>query len=269
VNTREYIESGILDLYAAGLLSLEEMRDVEFKACQNAELKEELTSVQLAFEGYALKHALVPPPGLKKEVMKRIGLLKGVPDAPRVIAMSEKRSNRALPWLAAAGIALLLALGGLTLRYSSQVNSLTQQVAGLETRQQELQTDLDGSKNLALQRLQQVAWLTDSQTVRVEMKGTPLSPGSLAVVYWNKNSQEVFLDIENLPPTAADKQYQLWFIDAEKGPVSAGVFEATPNELLRMVNAPAAAAFAVTLEPRGGSAAPTLDQMYVVGNVPS
>jgi len=100
------------------------------------------------------------------------------------------------------------------------------------------------------------------------MKGTKLSPQSLALIYWNKKTQTVYLDIKKLPQTASDKQYQLWFIDPVKGPVSAGVFDVNSG-LMKMTNAPAAAAFAVTLEPKGGSVSPTLDQMYVVGNVPS
>jgi hypothetical protein len=41
------------------------------------------------------------------------------------------------------------------------------------------------------------------------------------------------------------------------------------GEFIKMLEVPQAAAFAVTMEPRGGSINPTLDQMYVIGNVSS
>ena len=89
------------------------------------------------------------------------------------------------------------------------------------------------------------------------------------MIYWNKQSQAVYLDIKNLPPPPSDKQYQLWFIDPSNKPVSAGVFDMKTGEWMKMVNAPAALAFAITLEPLGGSVNPTMDQMYVLGTVSS
>jgi hypothetical protein len=58
--------------------------------------------------------------------------------------------------------------------------------------------------------------ITDPNTVRVTMKGTPKSPESMAMIYWNRQTNTVYLDIKSLPPLPADKQYQLWFIDPQK-----------------------------------------------------
>ena len=64
----------------------------------------------------------------------------------------------------------------------------------------------------------------------------------------------------------ADKQYQLWALK-DGQPIDMGVFDpVTPEDgLLEMGRVPGADAFAVTLEPRGGSANPTLEEMYVYG----
>ena len=61
-----------MDLYVSGLLSIEEMRDVELKACQHAEIKTELESLQSAFERFAMNHAMAPRPELKKRIMMAI-----------------------------------------------------------------------------------------------------------------------------------------------------------------------------------------------------
>ncbi len=41
----------------------------------------------------------------------------------------------------------------------------------------------------------------------------------------------------------------------------------TNQQLVAMKSVQAAQAFAVTLEPKGGSIVPTMEQMYVIGNV--
>ena len=66
---------------------------------------------------------------------------------------------------------------------------------------------------------------------------------------------------------AQENQYQLWAIIDGK-PVDAGVFDTSLAGLLKMKEiGNGAAAFAVTIEPRGGKASPTLETMQVVGNV--
>jgi len=68
--------------------------------------------------------------------------------------------------------------------------------------------------------------------------------------------------MDSLP---GDKQYQLWAIVDGK-PVSAGLIEDC-NGLCKMTNVPKASMFAITIEPKGGSAAPHLEAMVVAGAV--
>ncbi len=65
---------------------------------------------------------------------------------------------------------------------------------------------------------------------------------------------------------AQENQYQLWAIVDGK-PVDAGVFDSTTAGLLKMKALAGAAAFAVTIEPRGGKATPSLETLQVIGNV--
>jgi anti-sigma-K factor RskA len=89
----------------------------------------------------------------------------------------------------------------------------------------------------------------------------------MAYVYWNESTEEVYLSIQNMRTLAQENQYQLWAIIDGK-PVDAGVFDTNLAGLLKMkAIGNGAAAFAVTVEPRGGKASPTLETMQVVGNV--
>ena len=103
----------------------------------------------------------------------------------------------------------------------------------------------------------------------VKMPGVPNSPApsSLATVYWNTESKDVYLLVNQLPKPVADKQYQLWAIVDGK-PVDAGIFDMAEGiSFVKLKTIPKAEAFAITLEKKGGSRTPTMDAMYVMGKV--
>jgi anti-sigma-K factor RskA len=85
------------------------------------------------------------------------------------------------------------------------------------------------------------------------------------MVYWDKSTGQVYVYASKLPTPEAGKQYQLWALKDGK-PVDAGVFDIN-GELQQMKRITEADAFAVTLEPVGGSETPTLELLYVVGGV--
>jgi anti-sigma-K factor RskA len=101
------------------------------------------------------------------------------------------------------------------------------------------------------------------------LSGLPTSPEprSQVTVFWDTASKDVFLLVNNLPQPASDKQYQLWALLNGK-PVDLGVFDIRQEKLMvKMKGVEKAQAFAITLEPRGGSAVPTMPNMYVYGKL--
>lgn len=75
---------------------------------------------------------------------------------------------------------------------------------------------------------------------------------------------------DRLASLQENRDYQLWYIGAA-GPVDAGVFQVDENGhgVTDIRNLPKnlseISAFAVTIEPKGGSVKPTLDQMVLLG----
>jgi len=72
-----------------------------------------------------------------------------------------------------------------------------------------------------------------------------------------------------LPATDKNHQYQLWAIASGK-PVDLGVFDNTETDsanIKAMKSIGVAQAFAVTIEPRGGSVNPTMDQMVAIASL--
>jgi anti-sigma-K factor RskA len=103
----------------------------------------------------------------------------------------------------------------------------------------------------------------------VALAGTPTHREARARVLYSAKEHRVYLDVQQLPALPAGKQYQLWALDKGK-PVDAGVLAATTaagDSLQQMKDIASAQAFAMTVEPVGGSAGPTLDTMTVIGNM--
>lgn len=89
------------------------------------------------------------------------------------------------------------------------------------------------------------------------------------VIVWDPETQRGVLKLSQLPPAAADKDYQLWLIDpATAQPVSAGVVSIDPGGSTRASFRPTklvgkGSKFAVSIEGRGGSIAPQGEIIFV------
>lgn len=102
------------------------------------------------------------------------------------------------------------------------------------------------------------------------MNGLSVNPGGYGKIMWDAEKKTAVLQISNLPPTSADKDYQLWVIKDNK-PISNGVFSIEQNDekffkVTDLVESDKNKinAFAVTLEPKGGLPQPT-GEMYLMG----
>lgn len=76
----------------------------------------------------------------------------------------------------------------------------------------------------------------------------------------------MLLTSAQLPQAPEGFQYQLWAI-VDGAPVDAGLLEGLEDWQNMKDISGEAVAFAITLEPEGGSASPTMEEMVVIGNV--
>lgn len=113
-----------------------------------------------------------------------------------------------------------------------------------------------------------LAILRDPTYQPVRLEGVEAHPDANMIVYWSSEKQEVYIDGIELPAPPTGMQYQLWALD-NGTPVDAGMIplDAEAAPLQKMKSIASAQAFAVTLEPAGGSAQPTLEQLMVMGEV--
>ena len=100
----------------------------------------------------------------------------------------------------------------------------------------------------------------------VMLKGVEKHTDSKAMVFWDTKTKAVYLNADKLPKAPEGMQYQLGAIEDGK-PVNAGMYTEEKDSKTALANIPKAQAFAITLEKQGGSAVPTMENMYVMGEI--
>lgn len=271
-------------MYVLGELPSAEASEVEVMATSHPEVQQEIAFIQNTYEALAHQLPMTPRPELKSKIIEQ---LTGT--VPSVAAVSKEtpsssngsvatstepptRQRSLLPFqlgIAASVVVALLAAGA-AFYFRSQWKETEQELDQVVAQNQEVATQFETSSQEAERLKNDLSIVESPDFQQIALAGTDLSPSSSAKVYWNRNSSQVYLNAGNLPTPPDDQQYQLWAI-VDGQPVSAGVLDVDRDEqspLQAMSSDIAdAAAFAITLEPRGGSESPTLEAMYVLGNV--
>lgn len=297
MNIQAYIESGILEEYVLGTVSPQEKQEVECMSHIYPEIKEELLRTESALEEYALKHQATPPPSLKESIFAQMNfetaaeedtksdetteetivpladgtaVVLPVDNDARVIdnAFDRVETKEVTPFWSklavAAAVLLALFAGWSAMQMTDLKRANNEAVAKVES----MEADMAAMK-AQTEYSEAVAALFRSPTYKhIHLAGLEKSPQSAVSAFWNTQTNEVLIDVQNLPAAPQGKQYQLWSIVDGK-PVDNGMLDNTfTGKVMKMKNTkPGAAAFAITLEKEGGNPTPTMEEMYVMGKV--
>ncbi len=257
----EYISSGILESYVLDQLSEKERKEVEKMRVEHVAVREEMEQIERSLEVLAVSTAIQVPEDLKELIKDQSESKDTVPDVRTTIPLYVK-------YAVAASVLVAITASVLAFDYWNKWQLTKSRLAELITQNFQITERLKSVNQELMDVQSSVAILNSAAFDRIVMNGTDNAPSSLATVYWNETSSEVYLSIQNMGSLSQNQQYQLWAIIDGK-PVDAGVFQSNDSGLLlEMKNvAKTPAAFAVTIEPRGGSENPTLETMQVIGNV--
>jgi anti-sigma-K factor RskA len=234
-----------LALYALGSLTGDERTVLEKHLEECSACRRELDQLRGDMALMALSAGGAKPPARARQ-----RLLNAVAREPRRPSVPVRRPGWSpVPWLAAAALALL---AGWFWRQSDQ---LSQRVAQLENQSAEQQAQLQQAREV-------VATLTatDALVVPVAAPNTPPQPQGKAI-YVRDKARLIFV-ASNMPVLPPLKAYELWLIPVQGAPIPAGVFKPDAHGSAIVVHPPLPAgteakAFAITVEPEAGSAAPT------------
>ncbi|RAU81730.1 anti-sigma factor [Pontibacter arcticus] len=278
MNNENYIASGVLELYAAGALTHEERQEVETLAAASPEIKAALDEACAVMENYARLYAVQPQPALKNRILNQLGAQPITTEAPytspdqdNVIPfyVDEEREGNPYKWMMAASVVLFLLSGILSFHFYNKWQEAENRLALAMVAEQQLAQNFSTVSGQLKQQEQLLTILQDEAYKPVKLQGVEAHPEARAIVYWNQQEKQVYLNTLALPQAPAGKQYQLWALYDGK-PVDAGTLALTNiTGLQQMKTIGAAQAFAITLEPEGGSVNPTLEQLFVMGEVKS
>jgi anti-sigma-K factor RskA len=255
--------------HLSGAYAVDALDDAERLAFEQhlsgcADCRAEVAELAAAAHSLGALTEATPPPSLRASVLSGISQVRPLPPlredavapAPDAVASGGpeastpssdavstdgvvvplRRRSRASTWLAAAVAAAVVTIGGVA--WSPWSDDTT-----------------------TLSAVEQVAAADDAMSV------TSTKGQLKAEVAYSRQLGQAAITVAGLPPAPEGKTYQLWFVGADEIARSAGLL--TPGEDGRgsMVldgDPNSAAAVGLTLEPAGGSPAPTTDPLVVL-----
>ncbi len=253
MNIKEYISSGIIESYVLGLASAEERDEFELLCRQYPELVAARNEFELSLEKQMLSTASAVPSAVKQKLMQAVAAATE-PVHDNEVAMDDERVKKFSPmrWVAAASILLLLGATYFAYNFYTENKKLKESFYDLQARMDSMEEE---------QRM-----MSDPNVTVVSLVGTTPAKAS-ANIYWDTTSSNVFLVVKNMPLLPSDKQYQLWALIDGK-PKDLGLFDVKGDQgrvILKMNNTQKAEAFAITIENRGNTGGPSLDQLQTMG----
>lgn len=264
MDIKAYIESGILELYVAGTLSEKENEEVYALMQKHPEILQEVLEIEAAIIKLTASTSQRDNNHILKHIKQSLGFND---DDAKVISIAKSKYN----WITYAGWAASIVLGVGLLWTVNQNKQLQSDIQVAKTQQSLLETQIENSKNSLQDANVLISVLRDDNITKIPLAGQGNFAETYAKVYWDKNSNRIFLDAQGLPEPPEGKVYQVWSLTLSPlTPTSLGTidsFTTDANKIFEIENANESEAFGITLEPAGGSESPTMEQLYTLGVV--
>ncbi|MDT0295664.1 anti-sigma factor [Mesonia ostreae] len=265
MNIQEYISSGVLELYICGALTEEESKEVSTELKKYPEIEKEVEQIENSL--LQLSSAVAP-----YDPVKMYAIIKNklhLEDNPKTIPIhrKKKKSNIVLYLGWAASIALLIGLFSVL----NDRNQLRENLNVVNAQKAQMEQQIDDANASAEKKEELLSIFRDKNILTVPLEGQKVAPEAYAAVHWDKATNKVYIDAKNLPTPPEDKEYQVWSLTLEPlTPTSIGMlssFTEDENKIFMLDNTNSSQAFGITLEPKGGSKTPTMEQLYTLGMV--
>jgi anti-sigma-K factor RskA len=250
--------------YALGILSDDERQALEghLRDCQTCAAEVRQTIAAASTLAIGVKQ-IDPPSSLRSRVLNEVaGADRGS------VETRVRRGYSVLPyWLSAAAALAAIALGLYAVSLRNRITALEAQLRVATAATATMQKQLISLSADADDWRRRATILTAPDVRRVDLAGVAPAAGASARAYWSP-AEGLFMSGTNLPALPQGRVYQLWMVTPEQKAL--GVALLTPDasgHVTTMISTPPGvtriAALAVTLEPAGGSPAPTGDKVLI------
>jgi anti-sigma-K factor RskA len=235
-----------LALHALGALQEPEKRALEQHLSECSSCRSELAELQAEASLLALT-AAGPAPSIRV----REELLRATMPERRVVQVVPRRR----PWMLAFAFSAAAALALIAAVLWNQNRNLKDSLAESNRSYTEQQDRLTQAQDL-------INTLTSQESRRITLVAAKSAPQPQGKVFYLPGKAHLVFLASNMSPLPPNRVYELWLIPVNGAPVPAGIFKADAHGSGSILNPPLRAgleakAFAITVEPEGGSSAPT------------
>src|SRR5579863_3957793 len=242
-----------LALHALGVLQGPDKRALEQHLSECASCRSELSELQADAALLALT-ATGPSPSSRV----REDLLRATAPEPRIVLTAPRRR----PWRLAFSFSMAAALALIAAFLWNENRILKNTLA-------EASRNLSAQQDQLTQAQDLVNTLTSQESRRITLVAAKSAPQPQGKVFYLPGKAHLVFLASNMAPLPSDRVYELWLIPTTGVPIPAGLFRTDAHGSGSIVNPSLqsgveAKAFAITVEPEGGSAAPT-SQIIMLG----
>lgn len=263
MNIKEYIASGILELYIYGALSEEENLEVSKRLHEYPEIKEEVEEIEQALQELGAAVAPYNPEQLLASIKEK---LSGKSEPVPVIEVEPKRKTN---WPAYIGFAASIALLVGLFAVMNDNRSLRKSLQEITVENVKMEQQIVNARENSKKTKHLLSVYRNRELTKTALEGQKIAPTAYAAVIWDKEENKAYIDAQGLPTPPVGKVYQVWSLTLNPlKPTSLGLlkdFDKDDNKIFILPNSNESQAFGITLEPAGGSETPTMEQLYTLG----
>jgi anti-sigma-K factor RskA len=260
MNLSEYISSGILEAYVMDELGPKEAQKVRLKAQEYPEVQTEINAIEEVLMQLALTGEKIIPIGVKEKIIRQV-------DDQRTQDEERRTISKNVTWQIAASVSGIIAIATSVLLFlkTERLHDAEMEISKLLSSQTQLVERLDQTNHTLAQTESNLQSIISPSARVIHLSGQSFAAEAAVKIYWNPDDRSVYLSNIQLPTIDDDEQFQLWYL-LDGQPFDAGLL-LKETELQRMKDVFTADAFAITIEPTGGSNQPTLEKLVVLGEV--
>ena len=264
MDVREYIESGIVEMYATGALNQTDSADFEQKALMYPEIRQELLRIQGAWEKFASAYARNPRPAARERILGTFAEEKN--DKPAKKKSSDKTPEEkhylTYKYLIAASLAALVVSTFASWFFYSRSNEAEDRYTQSLKDKKLLAQNYNVVKGEFDKNLATLIILRDPAAPVFELDPSDTSGHFLARIYWDPSSALSYVDILGIPAPEYGRVFQVWAVKG-KTYTDAGVIEYSIDGVQRLKDIREADQWIITQEPLAGSTQPSLDHLFM------
>jgi len=262
MNIENIVNSGDLELYVFGVLNESEAEQIAELSKTDSVIKTEIISIEQSVIALSSSFSPAVSSDRYEKIKNQLGL-----KSQEIIKMKPKNNwSNSLGW--AASIILMIGVG-------YQYNKLTtteNEIITIEKEKLKLNEVVTIIETENKKTKEALNIIRDTKNTVISLGGQAISPNSFAKIYWNKETEVVYVDASGLPEPPKGKVYQIWSLKLlpQLTPTSIGLlsdFQSNQSKVFAVEKTTGAEAFGITLEPAGGSKTPTMEQLYTLGKV--